>query len=109
VDPVHLDVMRARAYERQLPLFRKTNGRLLSAGYPSSVWRRHFGTGAHIVRTRVHSEFARLGPDAVEAGIALTAHKDPRSKEEYRSSAAGARAQERGQDMIEALLDKCLC
>lgn len=108
VDPIHLEVMRARACEGHLPVFRATNGRILSASYPSSVWRGHFGTGAHIARTRVHSEFALLGPEAVEAGVALTAHKDPRSKEEYRSSAAGARAQERGQDMIEALLDKCL-
>lgn len=108
VDPIHLGVMRARACEGQLPVFRTVDGRILSAGYPSSVWRRHFGTGAHITRTRIHSEFALLGPEAVEAGIALTAHKDPRSKEEYRTSAASVRAQERGQDMIEALLDECL-
>jgi hypothetical protein len=108
VDPVHLDVMRTRAFEGQLPVFRTTNGRILSAGYPSSVWRRHFGTGAIIVRTRVHSEFALLGPEAVEAGIALTAHRDPRSKEEYRTSAASTRARERGQDLIEALLDEFL-
>jgi hypothetical protein len=81
VDPVHLEVMRARACEGQLAVFRNINGRILSTGYPSTVWRQHFGTGAHIVRTRVHSEFARFGPEAVEAGIALTAHKDPRSME----------------------------
>ncbi len=108
MDPVWLDEMRRRAMDDQLPLFRAVNGRQLAASYPSTVWRKHFGTGAHIARSRVHSELGQLGPEGVRAALALNAQSDPRSAEAYQSQAVAAALRRRGQDMIDGLLAECL-
>lgn len=62
MNPVWLEELRRRAMEQQLLLFRTTDGRQLAASYPSKVWQQHLGTGAHISRSRVHSELGQLGP-----------------------------------------------
>lgn len=104
MDPVWLPQMRARAMAEELPLFRASNGRQLAKSYPSSVWRQHFGTGAHIARSRVHSELGQLGPEGVEAALALNAQRDPRTAAAYQGKAVARALRRQGQDMIDGLL-----
>lgn len=106
MDPAYLEALRERAMADELPLFRTTTGRMLAAGYPSRVWKTHMGTGAHISRARVHTELAGLGPEGVEAALALCAQRDGRSTEFYEGREAAAGRMRRGQDMIEALMDR---
>jgi len=107
MDPVWLPQMRERAMAEELPLFRARNGRQLAASYPSGVWRQHFGTGAHIARTRVHSELGQLGPEGVEAALALNAQRDPRTAAHYQSEAVDRALRSQGQDMVDSLLAEC--
>lgn len=108
MDPVWLPQMRERAMAEELPLFRAVDGRQLAASYPSSVWRQHFGTGAHIARTRVHSELGQLGPEGVEAALALNAQRDPRTAAAYQGEAVARALRRQGQDMVDGLLAECL-
>ncbi|WPY96302.1 hypothetical protein T8T21_16135 (plasmid) [Limimaricola variabilis] len=107
MDPVWLPQMRERAMAEELPLFRAGNGRQLAASYPSRVWQQHFGTGAHIARSQVHSELGQLGPEGVEAALALNAQRDPRTAAAYQSAAVERALRKRGQDMIDSLLAEC--
>jgi hypothetical protein len=106
VDPTYLDVMRERAQADGLPLFRDTMGRMLGVRYPSTVWRAQMGTGAHIARTRVHTELGRLGPEGVEAALALCAQRDPGSAADCQEQAVARVMMERGQAMIDGLLEE---
>ncbi len=106
LDPVWLGEMRRRALDGQLPLFRDVKGRKLARSYPSKVWRDHFGTGAHISRARVHTELGQLGPEGVEAALALEAQRDPRTAAHYQGKAVAADQRRKGQDMVDALLDE---
>ena len=104
LDPAWLDEMRTRALTEEAPLFRDVDGRQLARSYPSRVWRQHLGTGAHIARTRVHSELGQLGPEGVETALALNAQRDPRTAASYQSAAVEAALRRRGQDMVDGLL-----
>lgn len=106
MDPVWLDEMRRRAIAEKLPLLRTVNGRMLATGYPSKVWRRHFGTGAHISRARVHTELGQLGPEGVTAALALNAQRDARSAASYQGDAVAVALRRKGQDMIDVLLEE---
>ncbi|MCO8146385.1 hypothetical protein NHN26_14245 [Rhodovulum tesquicola] len=103
VDPAYLPEMRERAQERRAPLFRKSDGAALSKGYPSTVWRKHLGTGAHIARTRIHTELGKLGPAGVDAALALCAQIDPESRLFYQGKAVAAAQMARGQELVEGL------
>lgn len=105
VDPVYLEVMRSKALAEELPLFRATTGRKLAAGQPSKVWAKHMGTGAHISRSRVHTELGRLGPEGVAAALAVNAQIDPRSAVYYQGQAIARAKMTRGQDLMGDLLD----
>ena len=107
VDPVYLEEMRHRAIASEAPLFCAVNGRMLARGYPSKVWWAHFGTGAHISRSRIHSELGQLGPEGVEAALALNAQRDPRTAAFYQSEAIAVALRRKGQDMVDGLLEEC--
>lgn len=102
--PAHLEHLRARAISGQEPLLRGVNGEPLSKGYPSSVWRKHLGTGAHIARTRIHTALGQMGPEGVEMALALTAQRDPRTRASYQAKAVAQAQRAKGQDMMEELL-----
>lgn len=106
VDAGYLDIMRDRAIAERLPLLRRLDGGPLDSRYPSTVWLKHMGTGAHIARTRVHTELARFGPQGVEAALALCAQTDTRTKAFYRGKAARDAEVRRGQDLVELLCDE---
>ncbi|WP_340110602.1 hypothetical protein [Pikeienuella sp. HZG-20] len=106
LNPAWLDEMRRRSMQEESPLFQHVNGRMLSRGYPSTVWRTHFGTGAHISRSRVHTELGQLGPEGVETALALGAQRDPRTTNHYHGEAVAAAQRRKGQDMVDALLDE---
>ncbi|MET4128366.1 hypothetical protein [Roseovarius sp. MBR-6] len=108
IDPAYLDAMRSRAASEELPVFVRTNGRILSSGYPSAVWRKHLGTGAHIARTRIHTELGKLGREGVDAALALCAQRDERSRTFYQAKAVAAAQRTKGQEMIDAMLQECL-
>lgn len=108
VDPAHIDEMRARAMEAELPLFRDVSGRMLAMGYPSSVWRTHFGAGAHIARSRIHTELGALGPEGVETALALCAQRSPKSHTFYAGQAVRDAQMREGQDLIGEIIDECL-
>lgn len=99
-----LGELRHRAMEEELPLFRAVNGRMLAASYPSAVWRTHFGTGAHISRSRVHTELGQLGPEGVDAALALNAQRDVRTAAGYQGKAVENALRRKGQDMVNELL-----
>ena len=105
MDPAYLEAMRADALARELPLLRDTTGRMLAARYPSRVWTRHMGAGAHISRARVHTELGQLGPEGVEAALALNAQINPRSRHFYQGQAVAAAMVRRGQVFMKGLLD----
>jgi hypothetical protein len=105
VDPAYLEVMRATALAEELPLFRDITGRMLALGQPSKVWAKHMGTGAHISRSRVHTELGRLGPEGITAALAINAQMDTRSAVFYQGQAVARARVARGQDMMEELLD----
>mgnify|MGYP003117205645 CR=1 FL=1 len=104
----YLDQMRQRAISEEAPLFGSVRGRMLSTGYPSKVWRVHMGTGAHISRSRIHSELGQLGAGGVNAALALNAQRDEKSRIFYQSEAVATAQRIRGQDMIDGLLAECL-
>ncbi|MCZ0812223.1 hypothetical protein N5A93_08270 [Roseovarius sp. EGI FJ00037] len=106
IDSAYLDAMRSRANAEELPVFVRTNGRMLGAGYPSAVWRKHLGTGAHIARTRIHTELGRLGREGVDAALALCAQRDQRSRTFYQARAVAVAQRTRGQEMIDAILEE---
>lgn len=106
MDATWLDEMRRRSMNEELALFRDVDGRMLARSYPSKVWRMHFGTGAHISRSRVHTELGQLGPEGVEAALALAAQRDPRTAAHYHGKAVGVALRHTGQDMIDALLEE---
>ncbi|MCB1348167.1 MAG: hypothetical protein KDK11_05825 [Maritimibacter sp.] len=108
VDPAYIDEMRARAVEAELPLFRDVSGRMLAKSYPSSVWRKHFGAGAHIARSRIHTELGALGPEGVEAALALCAQRSPKSHAFYAGQAVRDAQMRDGQDLIGEIIDECL-
>ncbi|MCP1168593.1 MULTISPECIES: hypothetical protein [Limimaricola] len=108
MEPLWLEEMRRRGMADTLPLFRGVDGRQLAASYPSTVWRKHIGTGAHISRARVHSELGQLGPEGVEMALALSAQRDPRSAQFYQGRAVQAAQRRQGQDMVDGLLAECL-
>ena len=108
IDPAYLDEMRARAMEAELPLFRDVSGRMLAMGYPSSVWRTHFGAGAHIARSRFHTELGALGPEGVETALALCAQRSPKSHTFYAGQAVRDAQMREGQDLIGEIIDECL-
>lgn len=101
----YLDEMRALAMREAWLLLRRANGAPCGQRYPSAVWRRHLGTGAHIARSRVHTELGRLGPEGVEAALALCAQADPDTRRHYQGRALADAQMRRGQEMIEELLD----
>jgi len=107
MESIWLADMRERAVTEEMPLFRAVDERQLAASYPSSVWRQHFGTGAHIARTRVHSELGQLGPEGVEAALVLNAQRDPRTAAAYQSEAVARALRRHGQDMVDGLLAEC--
>ncbi|WP_340110130.1 hypothetical protein [Pikeienuella sp. HZG-20] len=92
--------------QKEAPLFQHVNGRMLSRGHPSTVWRTHFGTGAHISRSRVRTEPGQLGPEGVETALALEAQCDPRTTNHYHGEAVAAAQRRKGQGMVDALLDE---
>lgn len=104
LDAAYLDEMRGRALGKKLPLLRDVDERMLARSYPSKVWRTHFGTGAHISRSRIHSELGQLGPEGVEMALALCAQGDPRTSNSYQSDAVAVAQRKRGQNMIDGLL-----
>lgn len=106
MDPAYLAVMREDAIANELPLFRNTTGGMLAIGHPSQVWSTHTGAGAHISRTRVHTELGKLGPEGVEAALALNAQMDPRSRVFYQGMSVAMAMVSRGQDLMEKLLDE---
>ncbi|TCS60191.1 hypothetical protein EDD52_1158 [Primorskyibacter sedentarius] len=108
LDPIWLEEMRDRAMAEGPPLFRSVDGRQLAACYPSTVWRTHFRTGAHISRSQVHTEMGQLGPEGVEAALALAAQRDPRTASHYQGKAVAAARRRKGQDMVDTLLEECL-
>jgi len=105
VDPAYLPEMYDLAVEQGRYLLRDVDGRALAAKYPSSVWRAHMGTGAHISRTRIHSELGRLGPEGVEAALALCAQADFATRKDYQSSRVQEALIERGQEMVDGLFE----
>jgi hypothetical protein len=106
LDPIWLDQMRGRSVAEDLPLFRDVDGRMLARSYPSAVWRRHMGTGAHISRSRVHTELGQLGPEGVEAALALEAQRDERSRVHYQGKAVATAQRRQGQVMVDTLLEE---
>ncbi|WP_417809113.1 hypothetical protein [Thioclava sp.] len=97
--------MRVKTLAEELPLFRATTGRRLAAGQPSKVWAEHMGTGAHISWSRVHMELGRLGQKGMTAALAVNAQMDLRSAVYYQGQAVARARMNRGQDMMENLLD----
>jgi hypothetical protein len=108
LDRAYLDEIRQRAITGEAPMFGGVDGRMLSSGYPSQVWRVHMGTGAHISRSRIHSELGQLGADGVEIALALCAQRDPHTSSIYQSNAVAVAQRRRGQDMIDGLLAECI-
>jgi hypothetical protein len=103
-----LNELRSRAIVEELPLFRAVNGRQLASSYPSNVWRQHMGTGAHISRSRVHSELGKLGREGVEVALALNAQRNDRTASGYQSNAVDAALRRRSQDMVDELFAEFL-
>lgn len=106
VDPAYLPEMRERAQQRRDPLFRKSDGAVLSKDYPSTVWRKYLGTGAIISRTRIHTELGKLGPVGVDAALALCAQSDPKSRLFYQAKAVAEAQMARGQELAEGLFEE---
>lgn len=104
MDAAYLEHFRQDALGQGLPVLRDISGRQLSREYPSTVWRKHMGTGAHIARMRIHSELGQLGPDGVEMALAMNAQRDPRTRHAYQSESVAQAQRRRGQDMIDALM-----
>lgn len=108
IDLDYVQDMRSQAMAKGLPLFRNVADRVLSKTYPSTVWRKHFETGAHISRSRIHTELGALGLAGVEAALALNAQRDPGSAAHYTGQAVSRARMERGQAMIDDLVGDAL-
>ncbi|GAB4383095.1 MAG: hypothetical protein Kow0045_04560 [Albidovulum sp.] len=100
-----LDEMRALAMREGRFLLRKADGSPCGQKYPSAVWRRHLGTGAHIARSRIHTEPGQLGPEGLDSDLALCAQADPETRHHDQGRALADAQMRRGQQMIEDLLD----
>lgn len=83
----HLAVMREAALREGRPLFADHDGKPLHRRHVSTLWRRAFGTGAHIARTKLHDSFAVLGPRGVALARAACDHASPKTAALYRTAA----------------------
>jgi hypothetical protein len=104
MDPDHIGHLRDQSLADQITVLRNVSGKGLSREYPSTVWRKHMGTGAHIARTRVHTELGQLGPDGVDMALALAAQRDARTSLEYQATQVARAQRVRGQEMMDGLL-----
>ena len=104
MDPDHLVHLRDQSLADQITVLRDVSGKGLSREYPSTVWRKHMGTGAHIARTRVHTELGQLGPEGVDMALALAAQRDARTSLEYQATQVARAQRARGQEMMDGLL-----
>lgn len=86
-DEVYLDKRREEVIDRRRALYEDHLGRPIGKPYVSKAWQSVFGTGSHIARTKIHNEFARLGPAGVEAALVACGHRSHRSAEHYRTRA----------------------
>jgi len=100
----YLEHFREEALSQALPLLRDISGKQLSKGYPSTVWRKHMGTGAHIARTRIHTELGQLGPEGIDMALAMNAQRDHRTRQAYQAAAVDRAQRRRGQAMLDALM-----
>ena len=98
--PQYLGELREACMRSGRPVFVKACGTGVGYGYVSDIWRRHLGTGAHISRTRVHTELARLGPEGVEMALALCAQRSPKSAEKYHAESVKLCSLERSNDAL---------
>jgi len=70
--------------------------------WPSQVWRRHFGTGEHIVRTLWHQLCYLTEPDKVWMALALCGQASERTAQEYRLKAGRRAVCSRAQSLVRA-------
>ena len=98
--PQYLDELREACMRSSRPVFVKACGTGVGYGYVSDIWRRYLETGAHISRTRVHTELARLGPEGVEMALALCAQRSPKSAEKYHAESMKLCSLERSNDAL---------
>ncbi|WP_374423236.1 hypothetical protein [Paracoccus sp. (in: a-proteobacteria)] len=71
-----------------------------ATGWPSKVWRRHFGTGEHIVRTLWHTMMFESEDDDQWIALALAGQKNARTAIHYIHTGARTRAGRRGRALI---------
>jgi hypothetical protein len=67
-------------------------------GWISTVWRRHIGTGEHIIRTLWHEDAAEDGETWM--ALALCGQRSARTAKHYTVKAARKRAAKRGRGLL---------
>jgi hypothetical protein len=95
-DPLDI-AARVRAMQGA-PLFSKDGVRPFSEEWISTVWRRHIGTGVHIVRTLWHEEAAEDG--GTWMALALCGQRSAQTARHYTLKAARKRAAKRGRALL---------
>jgi len=85
------------------PLFALEGGKVgLSGDWISSVWRKHVGSGAHIVRTLWHQTIWECDRDGVWIALALCGQDDVRTATAYRVEDAKRRSVREGRRLLSA-------
>jgi hypothetical protein len=92
------------AYERRegTPIFSRDGGTTgVAVGWPSQCWRRHFGIGAHIIRTLWHSWTFASEDDEQYVALVLSGQTNARTAEHYVAEGARQRASRRGRGKVQ--------
>ena len=76
----------------------------VDVGWPTKVWRRHFGVGAHIVRSLWATYYAETDPTQAWMASALLGHRGACSRKAYEVEVRRTRAVAVTQAMIDGLL-----
>jgi integrase len=87
-----------------MPLFTQDGQTPADDQWPTKVWRRHFGIGAHIVRTLWASFYAENDPAQAWAASAMLGHSDPRSRKDYEVAVQRRKAACTGQGLMANLI-----
>lgn len=98
------------AYESKdgMALFSRDGGVTFPAtAWPSTCWRRHFGTGAHIIRSLWHSMMFESENDDQWIALALCGQGNGRTAQHYILDARKKRASRQGRAKIKSLRQMC--
>ncbi|WP_114011335.1 hypothetical protein [Cohaesibacter intestini] len=106
--PAQLALEREKLVKNEMPVFRTLEGKMLHKKFPSRTWNKHFGTGAHIARTKAHTELGKQGEAGMNRALALCAQTSFKTRLHYQAEAVDAAMVSQSQDMMDDMIAEAI-